>query len=148
MRIAIGSDEKTKTTDAVIDYLKSQGHAVVLFGALIKPKANWVDVAKDVALTVKNRKAAEGILFCWTGTGVAIAASKIPGIRAATVSDLKTAKTARAWNHANILALSCFLPEKKAVKIVDTWLKTSYSTDPDNLESIKKLERLEKELSR
>jgi len=155
MRIAIGSDEKTKTTEDVVDYLKSQGRDVALFGALVKPlpagrqvKANWVDVAKEVALTVKNRKADEGILFCWTGTGVAMAASKIPGIRAATVSDLKTAKNARAWNHANILALSCFMPAKKAVKIVGTWLKTPYSTDPDDLESIKKLERLGQELSR
>jgi len=148
MEIALGSDEKTKTTDAVVDYLKSQGHEVSLFGALIKTKAGWVDVAKEVALAVKNKKADEGILFCHTGTGMAMVASKIPGIRAVTVTNQKTAKEARAWDHTNILAFSCFLSENKTVKIVDTWLKTPYSNDPDDLESINKIERLEKEFSR
>ena len=148
MRIALGSDEETKTTDAVVDFLKSQGHTVSLFGALVKPKPDWVDVAKEVALAVKNKEAPEGVLFCWTGTGVAMVASKIPGVRAVTITNQKTAKEARAWDHANIIALSCFPPEKKAVKIVETWLKTSYSNNPNDLESIRKIEKLEKELYR
>ena len=147
MKIALGSDEKTKTTDAVVAYLKSQGHDLKLFGALVKPEANWVDVAKEVALAVRNKKIDEAILFCWTGTGVAIAASKIPGIRAATITNSKTARNARAWNHTNILALSCFLPEKRVLKIVKTWLETAYSKDPEDLHSIKKIEQIEKEYS-
>lgn len=145
MKIAVGSDEKTKTVDTVVDYLKSQSYDVALFGALVKPKANWVDVARQVALAVKNKRCDEGILFCWTGTGVAMVASKIPGIRAVTVTDQKTAKEARAWDQANILALSCFLPEKRTVKIVDTWLKTSYSNDPDDIAAQEKIQRLETE---
>src|SRR3990172_6341599 len=130
MTIAIGADKKTKTTDMVVRELKKQGHELLLFGDLKSPNNDWVNIAKDVALAVKNKKADEGILFCWTGTGVAMVASKIPGIRAATVSDEKTAKDARAWDHANILSLSCFLPEKRALKIVNTWLKTPFSSDP------------------
>src|SRR3990170_5242271 len=131
MIIAMGSDKKTKTTDAIVDYLKSKGHQVRLFGGLIKPNKDWVKIAKEVALSVRNKEADEGILFCWTGTGVAMVASKIPGIRAVTVSNSKTAREARAWDHANILALSCFLPERTALGITKTWLKTAYSTDQE-----------------
>ena len=116
-----------------------------MFGGLIKPNKNWVKIAKEVALSVRNKEADEGILFCWTGTGVAMVASKIPGIRAATVSDEKTAKDSRAWDHANILSLSCFLPEKRALKIVNTWLKTPFSSDPEDLSAQKQIEQLEGE---
>ena len=145
MVIAMGSDKKTKTTDAAIDYLKSKGHRVKLFGALLKPDKNWVKIAKEVALSIRNKEADEGIIFCWTGTGVAMVASKIPGIRAATISDEKTAKDARAWDHANILALRCFLPEKRALKIVNTWMKTPFSSDPEDLAAQKQIEQLEEE---
>ena len=145
MIIAMGSDKKTKTTDAAIDYLKSKGHRVKLFGALLKPDKNWVKIAKEVALSIRNKEADEGIIFCWTGTGVAMVASKIPGIRAATVSNEKTARDARAWDHANILALRCFLPEKRALKIVNTWMKTPFSSDPEDLAAQKQIEQLEEE---
>ena len=145
MIIAMGSDKKTKTTDAIVDYLKSKGHQVRLFGGLIKPNKNWVKIAKEVALSVRNKEADEGILFCWTGTGVAMVASKIPGIRAATVSNEKTARDARAWDHANILSLSCFLPEKRALKIVNTWLKTPFSSDLGDLSAQKQIKQLEGE---
>ena len=108
MIIAMGSDKKTKTTDAIVDYLKSKGHQVRLFGGLIKPNKNWVKIGKEVALTARNKEWVEGMLFCWTGTGVAMVASKIPGIRAATVSNEKTARDARAWGHGKKIFLKWF----------------------------------------
>lgn len=87
MKIAVGSDEKTKTTDFVVDYLKRKGHEVRPFGALVirqpryrtvrgqpADKALWSEVAWEVAEAVKSGKVEEGILMCWTGTGVALAA--------------------------------------------------------------------------
>lgn len=143
MKIAVGADKKTRTTDAVVRGLKKQGHELLLFGDLKKPNNDWVNIAKDVALAVKNRKVDEGILFCWTGTGVAMVASKIPGIRAVTVSSKKIAKQARAWDHGNALCLSCFISPSKALGIVDVWLKTSYSNDTDDLAAQKEIEKLE-----
>ncbi len=60
-------------------------------------------MAKAVAERVAQGKSDEGVLFCWTGTGVSIAANKVPGIRAALCADAETARGARAWNQANVL---------------------------------------------
>lgn len=144
MKIAVGSDEKTETTDFVVEYLKKNGYQVKLFGALIKPKVLWSQVAWEVAEAVKDGKVKEGILMCWTGTGVAMAANKVPGIRAVTVTDAKTTEGARKWNHANILCFSCFLKPAVVKKILDTWFSTPYSQDKEDLEGIKKLKEVEK----
>ncbi len=143
MKLAIGSDEKTKLTDWAIEYLKKKGHEVQLFGALVKPKAIWAEVAREVAEAVKKRRADEGALFCWTGTGVALAANKVPGTRAVTVTDAKTAEGARRWNHANILAMSYLLPQKTVKAIIDTWLSTSFSNEPGDLVGIEKIRDIE-----
>jgi len=144
MKIAVGSDEKTKTTDFVVKYLKENKHTVILFGALTKPKALWSVVALEVAEAVKNKIADEGILMCWTGTGVAMAANKVSKIRAVTVTNAKITKEARKWDHANILSFSCFLSEKKVKAILDAWFSTKYSSEKDDIEGIKKLEEIEK----
>ena len=62
MRIAIGADKKTKTTDAVVRELKKQGHKLLLFGDLKNPNNDWVNIAKEVALEVKNKKIEKGDL--------------------------------------------------------------------------------------
>jgi ribose 5-phosphate isomerase B len=148
MKLAVGSDEKTKLTDWTIEYLKKKGHKVQLFGALVKPKALWAQVAWEVAEAVKEGRADEGILFCWTGTGVALAASKVPGIRAVTVTDAKTAEVARKWNHANVLSMSCFLPQKAAKAIIDTWFSTDCSKQPDDMAGIEILNEIEEKYSK
>lgn len=145
MIIAFGADKKTKTTNAAVEKLKKDGHKVLLFGDLKNPNNDWVNIAKDVALTVKNKKADEGILFCWTGTGVAMVASKIPGVRAVTVSNKKIAKQARAWDQANILCLSCFISPKKALGIIDIWFKTSFGKDVDDLAAQEQIKKIEQE---
>jgi RpiB/LacA/LacB family sugar-phosphate isomerase len=69
-------------------------------------KAGWADVAREVASRVAAGSADQGVLFCWTGTGVSIAANKVPGVRTALCGDPETARGARAWNDANVLFLS------------------------------------------
>ena len=69
-----------------------------------------------------------GILFCWTGTGVTIAANKVPGIRAALCADAETARGARLWNNANVLCLSLRrTSEVIAREILDAWFSTRYN---------------------
>lgn len=69
-------------------------------------KAPWPLVAQQLAEAVAGQTVEEGILFCWTGTGVSIAANKVPGIRAALVRDAETAKGTRWWNDVNVLVMS------------------------------------------
>ncbi len=88
---------------------------------------DWPDVAELVALEVSKGMAGQGVLFCWTGTGVAIAANKVPGARAALCWDAETAKGARLWDDANILAMSLRSTSHGVAKeILDAW----FSSDP------------------
>lgn len=128
MRIAIGSDERTHLTDALVEDLRRRGHEVLPFGPLAAEgdagaaESDWPLVSADVAREVAEGRAEQGIVCCWTGTGVSIAANKIAGIRAALCADAETARGARRWNHANVLALSLRLTsEIVAREILDAW---------------------------
>jgi ribose 5-phosphate isomerase B len=127
MKLAIGSDERTHLTDVIVAEVKKRGHEPLLFGSLVDKKSLWPQVARDVAEAVVQGEADEGILFCWTGTGVSLAANKVPTIRAALCADAETARGARLWNDANILCLSLRLtPEVIANEILDAWFGTAY----------------------
>ena len=93
-------------------------------------------------------RAEQAVVCCWTGTGASIAANKIPGIRAALCHDAETARGARIWNHANVLALSLrATTEAIAKEILDTWFATPFSEDEWNrqqMERIKEIEEREK----
>lgn len=81
---------------------------------------------------VANGGCQEGILFCWTGTGVSIAANKVPGVRAALCTDAVTAAGAKRWNHANILVMSLRLTSPEVAKeVLDAWFNTPYGEGED-----------------
>ena len=123
--IAVGSDESTPLTDAVIAELGRRGYALTLHGALSKGDARWPVVAREVAEAVAGGAASQGVLFCWTGTGVSIAANKVRGVRAALCADAETARGARMWNDANVLCLSLRSTAPAVAKeILDAWLAT------------------------
>ena len=144
MKIAIGSDEKTSLTGFVVEAVRKRGHEVELFGSLSEEPLSWVEVGEQVSLSVSRGDCQEGILFCWTGTGVSIAANKVPGIRAALCSDAPTAEGVRKWNLANILVMSLRLTsEPVALEILDAWFGTEWGTGED-AENIARLMRIEK----
>ena len=137
--MAIGSDERTHVTDVVVAHLRGIGIDVELHGPLNDRPMDWVDVGREVAERVASGACQQGVLFCWTGTGVSIAANKVPGIRAALCADAETAKGARRWNDANVLVMSLrATPEAVAKEICDAWLETS--TDEAERETIAKVE--------
>lgn len=148
MKIAIGSDERTHLTDFVIEELKRRGHELLPVGPLAEndPEADWPLTSSKVARAVASQQADEGIVFCWTGTGASIAANKVPGIRAALCHDADTAKGARIWNHANVLALSLrSTPEAIAKEILDAWFSTPYSDDEWNRQQMERIRQLEEQ---
>lgn len=127
MNIAIGSDERTHLTDFVLSELQKRGHTATLYGPMADQAALWPQVARQVAAAVMAGQSDEGILFCWTGTGVTLAANKVPGIRAALCDDAETARGARLWNRANVLCLSLRrTSEIMAREILDAWFGTVY----------------------
>lgn len=151
MNIAIGSDEANELTAALMGELETRGHAVIPFGALARndPDVDWPLVASHVAGAVARGKADQGIVCCWTGTGVSIAANKVTGIRAALAHDAETARGARIWNHANVLALSLRATSIPiAREILDAWFSTPTDSGEAqsewNLQQIERIRQLEK----
>ncbi len=152
MRIAIGSDEANELTAALVAELEKRGHAVIPFGPLRPagddPDVDWPLVAGHVGEAVARGEADEGIVCCWTGTGASMAANKVPGIRAALVHDAETARGARIWNHANVLALSL---RATSIPIAREILEAWFSTSPNegeaqsewNLRQIERVRQLE-----
>ncbi|MCS7081974.1 MAG: RpiB/LacA/LacB family sugar-phosphate isomerase [Bacteroidetes bacterium] len=127
MRIAVGSDEATELTRILLEELRARGHETVLFGALAEgdPDVDWPLAASKVAEAVARGEVEEGIVCCWTGTGAAIAANKVLGVRAALCHDAYTARGARIWNHANVLALSLRTTSIPVLKeILEAWFAT------------------------
>ena len=141
MKIAVGSDERTALTDVVVDELRAKGMSVELVGALEEgDDPSWPEVGRSVAERVSRGEADEGILFCWTGTGVSIAANKVPGVRAALCADASTASGARQWNHANILVMGLRLTSPEvALEMLNAW----FSTPPGDGEQAELVDRLE-----
>jgi len=144
LKIALGSDEKTVLTDFVIEELKRRGHNVTLFGPLKGEAMGWPDVGEKVGLDVSSMRADQGILFCWTGTGVTIAANKVRGVRAALCWDAETAKGARMWDDANVLAMSLRSTSTAIAKeILDSWFATNAATTGIDAELIDRAKALD-----
>ncbi len=133
MKVAIGSDERSHLTDIVVADVQKRGHDVSLFGPLADEKEYWPQVARQVAEAVVSGQVDEGILFCWTGTGVSMAANKVPGIRAALCDDAETARGARLWNKANVLCLSIRrTSEVEVIEILECWFSTTYQPNEED----------------
>jgi ribose 5-phosphate isomerase B len=140
MRIAIGGDERNEVTDHVLDALRHRGHELVKVVGPVGGRAEqWADVGREVAESVAGGEADQGIVFCWTGTGVSMAANKVHGARAALCTDAEQARGARRWNDANVLALSLRLTSAPlADEILDAWFSTT-ELDPTEVPNIEKV---------
>jgi ribose 5-phosphate isomerase B len=137
MRFVLASDEELPVVAHVATSLRARGHEV----DQLAPRA-WAAAALDVAREVGTGRAAFGVVFCYTGTGVSIAANKVDGVRAALCVDRDTAAGARKWNDANVLALSLRLCTPAiADAILDAWLETPYAgSEEPSLEAIRREE--------
>ncbi len=148
MKIAIGSDERTHLTDALVADLRARGHELLLFGPLgeTSTENDWPLVSSDTARVVAEGRAETGIVCCWTGTGASIAANKVAGIRAALCGDAETARGARIYNDANVLALSLrATSEAVAKEILDAWFSTSAGDDNWNRQQVARIGEIEQQ---
>jgi ribose 5-phosphate isomerase B len=137
MRVAFATDERTAVSDAVRDHLVRQGHDVVELGE----GTPWPDVGRRVGEAVAAGAADRGVACCWTGTGVSIAANKVPGVRAALCVDAETARGARRWNDANVLAIGLRLTSPVvAGELLDAFLDDGIDVDPTERANIERLE--------
>jgi ribose 5-phosphate isomerase B len=134
MRIAFGADDATSLTESIKGALAERGHHVVIVGE----GDSWPDVGRAVGEAVASGAVDRGVVCCWTGTGVSMAANKVPGVRAALCTDAETARGARQWNDANVLAMGLRLTSSEvANEMLDAFLGTD--ADPDERDEIRKL---------
>jgi ribose 5-phosphate isomerase B len=137
VRFVAGADDEGEAFDAAVDELRRRGHDVEVL-----ERGQWPDVAAEVARAVAGGDADQGLLLCWTGTGSAMAANRVPGARAALAWEPWIAEGARRWNDANVLVMSLKrTTSETAREIVAAWLAVE-APDEDELENIAKLERL------
>ncbi len=129
MKIAIGNDHRGfKLKQALIEYLKKNGHTVEDFGGFSDESCDYPEFAIKVAKSVVKKKNDKGILICNSGIGMAMAASTVKGIRAANCFNLATARFSREHNDANVLVLGAeYLKISMAKRIVSIWLKTDFA---------------------
>lgn len=135
MRIAFATDERTDVTDGMRAHLESHGHEVAVIGEGV----SWPDAGRGVGEAIAHGIADLGVVCCWTGTGVSMAANKVPGVRAALCTDAPTAEGARRWNDANVLAMGLRLTSStSAAEMIDAFL--AGEPDPSESAEIAKLD--------
>jgi ribose 5-phosphate isomerase B len=144
MRIAVSSDEDTGVARVVLDELRRRGHEPVAHGALADgDRRDWAWASEAAARDVAEGRADQAIVCCWTGTGAAIAANKVAGVRAALCSDAQTADGARRWNDANVLALSLRLTsEAQLGEILDAWFAGEPSADAGDRANVEHVDEI------
>ncbi len=137
MRIALGTDERAPLFEALRSHLQAAGHEVLV----VADGTPWPEAGAAVGRAVTDGEAAMGVVCCWTGTGVAMAANKVPGARAALCTDAETARGARRWNDANVLAFGLRLTSQTvAEEMVDAFVSTPF--DRSEAEFVASLDRL------
>lgn len=126
--IAIGADHagyEYKTV--IVDLLQNKGFEVKDFGTYSQDSVDYPDFAHPVASAVENGEAGWGVLVCGSGNGVAIAANKHQGIRAAICWQTDLARLARQHNNANIICIPArFVSTPEAEEMVNIFLTTAF----------------------
>lgn len=147
MKVSVASDMDTPTARALVDELRSRGHQVVAHGALVRAENDaWAWASERAARDVAAGRADQAVVCCWTGTGASIAANKVRGVRAALCADAETARGARSWNDANVLALSLRATSEPLMReILDAWLAAAPSSDPADRINVEHLSVIESE---
>src|SRR6185503_9960901 len=144
MKVSIAADERTGVADAVVRELERRGHDPIFHGALSdEERDDWAWASEAAARDVAEGGAEQGIVCCWTGTGASIAANKVAGIRAALCADAETARGARRWNDANVLALSLRTTSPALLEeILEAWFSAEVDeSERANIEQVKQQDR-------
>ncbi|MDG2112877.1 MAG: ribose 5-phosphate isomerase B [Actinomycetota bacterium] len=126
--IAVGADHAGyRLKEVLADHLRGSGHEVLDLGTSSEDRVDYPDFGEAVGRAVAGGEATCGLCVCGSGIGIAMAAGKVTGIRAATVHDVTSARLARQHNDANVICIGArFLGEQTAVDAVDAYLVASF----------------------
>lgn len=147
MKVACGFDHRgTTLRAAVLETVVRAGHEPVDLGVEDgSERVDYPDVARDVAMAIRSGRAERGILVCGSGVGASVAASKVPGIRAAICHDVYSAHQGVEHDDLNVLCLgSGVVGDALAGELVEAFLGARFVGEGRYLSRLKKLEELEK----
>jgi len=123
--------------------LAGEGHEIVDFGTDSAESCDYADFGKPAAIAVADGSCDRGILVCFTGIGMAMAANKVAGVRAAPVRAPEEAQLTREHNDANVLALGArYFDESGAMDVVEAFLHTEFAGGR-HARRVAKIEQLE-----
>ena len=144
MRVAVSTDERVGVAEALVEGLRRRGHEPVPHGAYVEDeRPDWAWASERAARDVAEGRVERAVVCCWTGTGASIAANKVPGARAALCVDAETARGARRWNDANVLALSLRTTSEAVLEeILDAWLEEPPSGDSDDVANVRHVDEI------
>ena len=127
-KVCISSDHAGyNLKESIKNFLIKRNISIIDLGPQNEDSVDYPDYAKKVSNRVKSKKSDVGILICGSGTGMAISANKIKGIRAAVCYNLKSTRLSRLHNNANITSLGARLTNKNdAFKMISTFLNTKF----------------------
>jgi ribose 5-phosphate isomerase B len=127
MKIAIGADHRGyEFKNKIKSWLQSRRHSVLDCGTNSEESCDYPLLAYAVAKAVQQGQADRGILFCNSGIGMAIAANKLKGIRAALCHNADSAALSRQHNNANVLVLAASEIGENAPQIIEAWLTAEF----------------------
>lgn len=147
MRVFLGSDHAGfAMKEALKPYLERRGIDLTDVGTHTEDSADYPDFAEQVARAVSEGRADRGVLVCGSGIGMAMAANKVPGVRAAMVTDAELAKMMRLHNDANVVTLGGrYISEELAEEILAAFFDTEFEggRHQNRIDKIAALERHE-----
>ncbi|HEX2071378.1 MAG TPA: RpiB/LacA/LacB family sugar-phosphate isomerase [Thermoleophilaceae bacterium] len=144
MRLSVSADELTGVAETLVERLLQREHDLTMHGVLADgERSDWAWASEAAARDVAEGRADQAIVCCWTGTGAAIAANKVPGVRAALCGDAETARGARRWNDANVLALSLRTTSAAVLdEILEAWFGGEPSGEHDDVANIRHVDEI------
>ncbi|MBM7556864.1 ribose 5-phosphate isomerase B [Halanaerobacter jeridensis] len=148
--IAIGADHAGfKLKELIKDYFDRKQIVYQDFGTFDDERVDSVDIAKTVCEKIRNEDYNKGILICGTGIGMSITANKIPGIRAALVENVYSARTSKRHNDANVICIGARVSGFSLVKeMINCWLQADFDAQTRRIRRKNKIQSLEQEYNK
>jgi ribose 5-phosphate isomerase B len=150
MTVVVGSDHAGfPLKGKILDALQAAGHRVIDVGSYDDKPVDFPDIAAQVTGAVLSKRAARGLMVCGTGVGAAIAANKVPGIRAAVCHDVHSAHQSVEHDDVNVMCIGAqIVGAWLAVDLVEAFLKAKFNATEDHRRRVAKLAEMDGSLAR
>ena len=150
MRVAVGADHAGfEMKRDLAGVLAQQGHEILDLGTHSTAAVDYPDIAEAVAMAIRNGQVDRGVIVCGSGAGVAVAACKFPGVRAAVCHDCYTARQAVEHDDVNVMCLGArVIGAALARTLVEAFLMATFSAEDRHLRRLAKIDAIESRFTR